>query len=226
MNIESVVLLAVIGLVIYIDRFFYRNKRIDVSKLIEGLPEKNYKAKFSFTKSLIINCFPLILILTGLFINDDLNLSIYNLTGFTYWPIVSWLTIFYYVTFFSYQSLTSSKNKDKLVATEILYFFTIVLLAVLMHFSTLVKQNSLDRLVISSKSEDLVADCFMNGNLFEKKPDNRDRLIRNPGYWPGRNAQGRLLRGTPPSTDFYCDRYFLLAQGRLQPLPKLDEASA
>ena len=128
MSIQSIILLVVIGLVLFIDNLFSDKEKEVTENLIEGNTNKKPKKSFSFNKNLFVYWFPLIFVFVGFFINDDLNSIIYEQTGFIYGSLVSWVIIFYYVTFFSYKSLITSKKRDKIIATEILYFFTIILL--------------------------------------------------------------------------------------------------
>ena len=134
-SLESIILLAVIGLVLFIDKFFSKKQEYINGELVivTNKKKKNY---FALEKSNIIYWFPLVFLIIGLFISDKINLSIYEQTGFIYDSLAAWSVIFYYVTFFSYKSLSIVKTKNKLIATEILYFFTIIFLSVLMHFST------------------------------------------------------------------------------------------
>lgn len=152
MSIQSIILLVVIGLVLFIDNLFSDKEKEVTENLIEGNTNKKPKKNFSFNKNLFVYWFPLIFVFVGFFINDDLNSIIYEQTGFIYGSLVSWIIIFYYVTFFSYKSLITSKKRDKIIATEILYFFTIILLTLVIHFSSQYKQNSEDRFVISTSS--------------------------------------------------------------------------
>ena len=152
MSIQSIILLVVIGLVLFIDNLFSDKEKEVTENLIEGNTNKKPKKYFSFNKNLFVYWFPLIFVFVGFFINDDLNSIIYEQTGFIYGSLVSWVIIFYYVTFFSYKSLITSKKRDKIIATEILYFFTIILLTLVIHFSSHYKQNSKDRFVTSTKS--------------------------------------------------------------------------
>ena len=160
MSIQSIILLVVVVLVLMIDKLFTKNDKQVAEKLIEANKDNTPKDFFSFNKNIFIYCFPLIFVFIGFFINDNLNLFLYEQTGFIYGSLVSWIIIFYYVTFFSYKSLTTSKKRDKLIATEILYFFTIILLTVVIHFSSQFKQNSDDRFVISTISANEENKCF------------------------------------------------------------------
>ena len=144
-NLESIILLVVIALVLFIDKFF--NKKQNFKKDDLTLASNKKKNYFAFEKSNIVYWFPLLFLIIGFFINDDINASIYKQTGFIYGSLIAWFVIFYYVTFFSYKSLIIIKTKNKIIATEILYFFTIILLAVTMHFSALYKQYSDNRFV-------------------------------------------------------------------------------
>ena len=132
-----IILLVVIALVLFIDKFF--NKKQNFKKDDLTLASNKKKNYFAFEKSNIVYWFPLLFLFIGFFINDDINASIYKQTGFIYGSLIAWFVIFYYVTFFSYKSLIIIKTKNKIIATEILYFFTIILLAVTMHFSALNK---------------------------------------------------------------------------------------
>ena len=145
-SLESIILLAVIGLVLFIDKFFSKKPEYVNGEIVivSNNKKKNY---FALDKSNIVYWFPLTFLIIGLFISDDINLSIYELTGLIYDSLVAWLVIFYYVTFFTYKSISIVKTKKKIIATEILYFFTIVLLASIMHFSAMNKQNSDDRFI-------------------------------------------------------------------------------
>lgn len=174
-SFEYFILFLVISLVLIIDKFF--SKKIEkINGELVFVSDDKKKNYFGFKKSNIVYWFPLIFIILGLFINDNINLIIYNSTGFIYESLIAWFVIFYYVTFFSYKSLIIVKTKNKIIATEILYFFTIVLLAITIHFSASYKQDSdniFNRFVtntISSTKEKRcfnTRDCDFNDDLSE-----------------------------------------------------------
>lgn len=157
-NLESIILLVVIALVLFIDKFF--NKKQNFKKDDLTLASNEKKNYFAFEKSNIVYWFPLLFLIIGFFINDDINASIYKQTGFIYESLIAWFVIFYYVTFFSYKSLIIIKTKNKIIATEILYFFTIILLAVTMHFSAFYKQTSDNRFITNTTSSTKEYKCY------------------------------------------------------------------
>ena len=76
-SLESIILLAVIGLVLFIDKFFSKKQEYKNGKLVivTNKKKKNY---FALEKSNIVYWFPLVFLIIGLFINDDINSSIYE----------------------------------------------------------------------------------------------------------------------------------------------------
>lgn len=196
MSIQSIILLVVIGLVLFIDNLFSDKEKEVTEKLIEGNTNKKPKKYFSFNKNLFVYWFPLIFVFVGFFINDDLNSIIYEQTGFIYGSLVSWIIIFYYVTFFSYKSLITSKKRYKIIATEILYFFTIILLTLVIHFSSQYKQNSKDRFVISTSSYTKDYNCFASTPAGLETDDPFDYILE----------QGEIYCDEEISTLFFGDR--------------------
>ena len=157
-NLESIILLVFISNFLFNYKFFNNKKKFKKDDLtLASNKKKNY---FAFEKSNIVYWFPLLFLFIGFFINDDINASIYKQTGFIYGSLIAWFVIFYYVTFFSYKSLIIIKTKNKIIATEILYFFTIILLAVTMHFSAFYKQYSDNRFVKYTSTSTKEYKCY------------------------------------------------------------------
>ena len=173
-NLESILLLVVIALVLFID-YFLSKKSKDINGELVDLSDYKKKNYFAFDKSNIVYWFPVAFIIIGFFISDDLNLSIYKQTGLVldrltgtgmlYGSIISWVLIIYYVTFFSVKTIITKKTRKKLIAIEILYFFTIIFLSFVMTFLTnqiqqhndkfVVEYGSLERKSIDCKTGDL-----------------------------------------------------------------------
>ena len=163
-NLESILLLVVIALVLFID-YFLSEKSKDINGELVDLSDYKKKNYFAFDKSNIVYWFPVAFIIIGFFISDDLNLLIYKQTGLLYGSIISWVLIIYYVTFFSVKTIITKKTRKKLIAIEILYFFTIIFLSFVMTFLTnqiqqhndkfVVEYGSLERKSIDCKTGDL-----------------------------------------------------------------------
>ena len=146
-NLESILLLVVIALVLFID-YFLSKKSKDINGELVDLSDYKKKNYFAFDKSNIVYWFPVVFIIIGFFISDDLNLSIYKQTGLLYGSIISWVLIVYYVTFFSVKTIITKKTRKKLIAVEILYFFTIIFLSFVMNFLTNKMQQHNDGFVV------------------------------------------------------------------------------
>ncbi|MDC1459410.1 hypothetical protein N8346_01675 [Flavobacteriaceae bacterium] len=157
-NLESILLLVVIALVLFID-YFLSKKSKDINGELVDLSDYKKKNYFAFDKSNIVYWFPVVFIIIGFFISDDLNLSIYKKTGLIYGSIISWFVVFYYVTFFSYKSLSLVESKNKFIASEILYFFTLILLAGFMNFGTQSIQNSENKFITKTNIQEKWMDC-------------------------------------------------------------------
>jgi len=163
-NLESILLLVVIALVLFID-YFLSKKSKDINGELVDLSDYKKKNYFAFDKNNIVYWFPVAFIIIGFFISDDLNLSIYKQTGLLYGSIISWVLIFYYVTFFSIKTIITKKTRKKLIAIEILYFFTIIFLSFVMTFLTNQIQQHNDKFVVEYGSlQKKLIDC-KTGNL-------------------------------------------------------------
>ena len=79
-NLESILLLVVIALVLFID-YFLSEKSKDINGELVDLSDYKKKNYFAFDKSNIVYWFPVAFIIIGFFISDDLNLLIYKQTG-------------------------------------------------------------------------------------------------------------------------------------------------
>ena len=82
-SLESIILLSVIVLVLFVDKFFSKKQEYINGEIViaSNNKKKNY---FALEKSNIVYWFPLVFLIIGLFINDDINSSIYEQTGFIY----------------------------------------------------------------------------------------------------------------------------------------------
>lgn len=176
-SLESIILLAVIGLVLFIDKVYTKKQEYINGELVivTNNKKKNYLA---FEKNNIVFWFPLVFLIIGIFIGDDINFSIYEQTGFIYDSLAAWLIIFYYVSFFSYKSLSIVKTVKKIISTEILYFFTVILLSFLMHFSTQFFQASNDKFVVQIQ-EDLIWILCQSGEIDCTKNNNSNVIEKN-----------------------------------------------
>ena len=109
------------------------------------------------------------LTLISFFIDRETNISIYNITGYLYETLLTWFIIFYYVTIFSYKSVNIKGSKNVIVASEILYFFTLVFLTITINLTTNHLRDSY-KLIVNSKVTIEKGKCA-TPNMLDNKGD-------------------------------------------------------
>lgn len=100
------------------------------------VPGSKKKSPIIVNRKYLLYLFPLLLIIFSFFINSETNISIYNITGYLYETLLTWFIIFYYVTIFSYKTVNIKGSKNVIIASEILYFFTLVFLTITINLTT------------------------------------------------------------------------------------------
>ena len=133
------------------------------------VPGSKKKSPIIVNRKYLLYLFPLLLIIISFFIDRETNISIYNITGYLYETLLTWFIIFYYVTIFSYKSVNIKGSKNVIVASEILYFFTLVFLTITINLTTNHLRDSY-KLIVNSKVTIEKGKCA-TPNMLDNKGD-------------------------------------------------------